>query len=61
MEFFKYCTLDNPVFQGALFWLGLFVFCGSFTLYFKLQEASEEQAKAAPVVEPKKQRRQEPV
>jgi hypothetical protein len=44
MEFFKYCTLDNPVFQGALFWLGLFVFCGGFTLYFKLQEASEQQA-----------------
>jgi hypothetical protein len=43
MEFFKYCTMDNPVFVSALFWIGLFIFTGSFTLHYKLQEAKEEQ------------------
>lgn len=51
MDFFKYCTLDNPIFQGALFWLAIFVVSGGFTLYFKFQEAKEEQAKAAEVTE----------
>lgn len=41
MEFFKYCTLDNPVFQSAIFWIGLFIFTGCFTIYYKIQEAQE--------------------
>jgi hypothetical protein len=53
MEILKYCNLDNPIFKSALFWIGLFVFTGCFTLYFKRQEKQEEieKAKSASKVE----------
>ena len=45
MEIFKYCTFDNPIFKSALFWLGLFLVSGAFTLYYKMQESNERQVK----------------
>ncbi len=36
MEIFKYCTFDNPIFSSALFWVGLLVISGSFTIYYKM-------------------------
>ncbi len=49
MDFFKYCTLDNPVFFYSIFWMGLFVVTGGFVIYHKMQEKQEaaDSAKAA--------------
>lgn len=44
MEFFKYCTLDNPVFVNALIWVCVFAFTGFWFVYFKLQEAADAKA-----------------
>lgn len=38
--------MDNPVFTSSLLWIGMFVFCGSITLYYKYEEvASAERQK----------------
>ena len=47
MEIFKFCTLDNPVFVSALFWIALFFVTGAFTIHYKIQEAQEEALKEA--------------
>ena len=42
-DFFKYCHWENDVFKDGLFWLIIFVITSVWTLYFKIQEASEAQ------------------
>ena len=41
MDFFKYCTLDNPVFFYSLFWIALFVVSGYFVLVNKAEEKQQ--------------------
>lgn len=42
---FKHCTFDNPIFKSALFWTTLLFISGAFTIYYKIQEANERNAK----------------
>jgi hypothetical protein len=42
-DFFKYCHWENEVFKDGAFWLVIFIITSIWTLYFKVQEASEAQ------------------
>jgi hypothetical protein len=35
-DFFEFCTLENPVFKGGLFWVLVFIVTGSFVIKFKI-------------------------
>ena len=41
-EFFKYCTLQNPIFIGGMVWLAIFLFTGYKMMGYKAEEAKEE-------------------
>lgn len=43
--FFRYCTMDNPVFTSGLIWISAVFFFGSITLYFKYQEVTSTATK----------------
>ena len=64
-KLFQHCTFDNPVFCGGLFWLVVFIISGISTLYYKVEEHKEAQAKQKAVdqvllADKKAEKREEP-
>ena len=49
--FFRYCTMDNPVFTSGLLWITSFIVFGSITLYHKYLEYASAERQSKQILE----------